>query len=88
MKLDIYPFMQAGILRKNPNIKWGKTPDGSPWGPDRYNRHEDLDNKYKLKDEIGKTIPHLNLAEKKARDNNLKFTSHERVKPRELSTTI
>ena len=60
VRLNIYPFMQAGILRKNPNIKWGKdrgkNPEGSPWGPDRHNRYEDLDEQYKLKDEKGNVI--------------------------------
>jgi hypothetical protein len=35
---------QAGVLRKRPNIKWGKdrgkNPPGSPWGEERDNdRH-------------------------------------------------
>lgn len=55
--------MHAGILRKNPNIKWkkdrGKNPAGAPWGPERHNRYEDLDDKYKLRDEHGKVIEHL-----------------------------
>ena len=63
VRMNIYPFMHAGILRKNPNIKWGKdrgkNPEGSPWGPDRHNRYEDLDDKYKLKDENKKVIEHL-----------------------------
>jgi hypothetical protein len=63
VRLNIYPFMQAGILRKNPNVKWGKdrgkNPTGSPWGPDRHNRYEDLEDKYKLRDEDGKVIEHL-----------------------------
>lgn len=63
VRLNIYPFMQAGILRKNPNIKWGKdrgkNPAGSPWGPDRHNRYEDLEDKYKLMDENKRVIEHL-----------------------------
>lgn len=50
--LNIRPFIQADVLRKKPNIKWGidrgKNPPGSPWGEIRDN---------------GK---HLSLAEKKA----------------------
>lgn len=74
VRLNIYPFMQAGILRKNPtSIKWqkdrGKNPAGSPWGPDRYNRYEDLDNEYKLKDENGRVIERLsNEVKRKARE--------------------
>ena len=41
---NIRPFMQADVLRKRPNIKWGidrgKNPPGSPWGEERDNdRH-------------------------------------------------
>lgn len=41
VRLNIRPFMEAGVLRKNPNIKWGidrgKNPPGSPWGEIRDN---------------------------------------------------
>jgi hypothetical protein len=41
VRLNIRPFVQAGVLRKNPNIKWnkdrGKNPPDSPWGEDRNN---------------------------------------------------
>jgi hypothetical protein len=44
VRLNIRPFMQADVLRKRPNIKWGvdrgKNPPGSPWGEERDNdRH-------------------------------------------------
>ncbi|HOW26031.1 MAG TPA: hypothetical protein PK711_10210 [Bacteroidales bacterium] len=64
VRLNIYPFMQAGVLRKNPtSIKWekdrGKNPSGSYWGEDRFNRYEDLPEKNKLRDANGKVIEHL-----------------------------
>ena len=35
VRLNIRPFVQAGILRKKPNINWkkdrGQNPPGSPW---------------------------------------------------------
>ena len=41
VRLNIRPFMQAEVLRKKPNIKWGvdrgKNPPGSPWGVVRDN---------------------------------------------------
>jgi len=42
--------MEAGVLRKNPNIKWGidrgKNPPGSPWGEIRDNdKHLSLSEK-------------------------------------------
>ncbi len=44
VRLNIRPFMEADVLRKRPNIKWGidrgKNPPGSPWGEIRDNdRH-------------------------------------------------
>jgi hypothetical protein len=44
VRLNIRPFMEADVLRKRPNIKWGvdrgKNPPGSPWGEKRDNdRH-------------------------------------------------
>jgi len=56
VRLNIRPFIEADILRKKPNIKWGidrgKNPPGSPWG------------------EIRNNDRHLTLAEKKtAREN-------------------
>ncbi len=57
VRLNIRPFMeadlsagQAGVLRKRPNIKWGKdrgkNPPGSPWGEERDNdRHLTLEEK-------------------------------------------
>ncbi|GHB48319.1 Eco57I restriction-modification methylase domain-containing protein [Mongoliitalea lutea] len=41
VRLNIRPFMEANILRKKPNIKWGKdrgkNPPGAPWGEERNN---------------------------------------------------
>lgn len=41
VRLNIRPFMEANILRKKPNIKWGidrgKNPPGAPWGEERDN---------------------------------------------------
>jgi hypothetical protein len=44
VRLNIRPFIQADVLKKRPNIKWGidrgKNPTGSPWGEIRDNdRH-------------------------------------------------
>ena len=75
VRLNIYPFMQAGVLRKNPNnIKWGKdrgkNPEGSHWGPDRHNRYEDLDYAWKVRDEQGRVVEHLtNVVKREARQN-------------------
>lgn len=74
VRLNIYPFIQAGILKKKPNIKWGKdrgkNPPGTPWGADRYNRYEELAEEYKLTDDKGEIIPHLkNEIKRKARES-------------------
>jgi hypothetical protein len=50
VRLNIRPFMEADVLRKRPNIKWGKdrgkNPPGSPWGEERDNdRHLTLEEK-------------------------------------------
>ncbi len=50
VRLNIRPFMEADVLRKKPNIKWGvdrgKNPPGSPWGEIRDNdRHLRLEDK-------------------------------------------
>ncbi|MDB6112931.1 MAG: type restriction endonuclease subunit, partial [Pedosphaera sp.] len=41
VRLNIRPFIEANILKKRPNIKWGvdrgKNPLGAPWGEDRDN---------------------------------------------------
>ena len=73
--LNVYPFVEAGVLRKKFNVKWtkdrGKNPEGSYWGPLRYNRYEDLDDEYKLKSDDGEVIPHLtNDIKRKARKEN------------------
>jgi len=47
VRLNIRPFVTAGVLRKNPNSKWtkdrGKDPETAPWyevfGDDRINDH-------------------------------------------------
>jgi hypothetical protein len=54
VRLNIRPFMEADVLRKRPNIKWGKdrgkNPSGSPWGEERDNdRHLTLEEKRKAK---------------------------------------
>lgn len=63
VRLNVYPFIQAGVLRKKFNVKWGKdrgkNPSGSLWGPERWNRYEDLEDKWKLRDEQNNVIPHL-----------------------------
>ena len=52
VRLTIRPFIEADVLRKKPNIKWGidrgKNPKGAPWG------------------EIRDNDRHLTLAEKRA----------------------
>ncbi len=61
--LNIKPFIEAGILRDEPNVRYtkdrGKNPEGAPWGPKRYNRYEDVSDEYKLKDENGDVIERL-----------------------------
>jgi len=52
VRLNIRPFMEADVLRKRPNIKWGKdrgkNPPGFPWGEERDNdRHLTLGEKRK-----------------------------------------
>jgi hypothetical protein len=54
VRLNIRPFMEADVLRKKPNIKWGvdrgKNPPGSPLGEIRDNdRHMSLEEKRKAK---------------------------------------
>ena len=54
VRLNIRPFMEADVLRKRPNIKWGKdrgkNPPGSPWGEERDNdRHLTLEEKRKAR---------------------------------------
>jgi hypothetical protein len=58
VRINIRPFMEADVLRKKPNIKWGvdrgKNAPGSPWG------------------EIRDNDKHLTLAEKRdARENKI-----------------
>ena len=60
VRLNIRPFIQAGILRKNPNINWnkdrGKDVESAPWfhkyGGDRINDcHLTLEEKKTVKEE-------------------------------------
>ena len=72
--LNIKPFVEAGILRDEPNVRYtkdrGKNPEGAPWGPKRYNRYEDVPDEYKLKDEDGEVIEHLtNEVKRRVREN-------------------
>ena len=55
VRLNIRPFIEADVLRKRPNIKWGidrgKNPPGSPWGEERDNdRHLSLAEKQKARE--------------------------------------
>jgi len=55
VRLNIRPFVEAGILRSRFNIKWGidrgKNPAGSPWGEIRDNdRHLSLEEKRKARE--------------------------------------
>jgi len=63
VRMNVYPFIEAGVLRKKFNIKWGKdrgkNPSGSHWGPERWNRYEDLEDEWKLKDDNKNIIPTL-----------------------------
>jgi hypothetical protein len=51
VRLNIRPFVEAGVLRSKFNVKWGvdrgKNPPGSPWGEVRDNdRHLSLEEKW------------------------------------------
>jgi len=55
VRLNIRPFMEADLLRKHPNIKWGidrgRNPPDSPWGKERDNdRHLTLAEKRKARE--------------------------------------
>ena len=72
VRMNVYPFIEAGVLRKKFNVKWdkdrGKNPSGSYWGPERWNRYEKLDEQWKLKDENKNIIPSLsNEVKRKAK---------------------
>jgi hypothetical protein len=59
VRLNIRPFMEADVLRKKPNIKWGvdrgKNPPGSPWGEVRDNdKHLSMEEKQAVKEIIKK----------------------------------
>ncbi len=71
--LNIKPFIEAGILRDEPNVRYtkdrGKNPEGSTWGRKRYNRYEDVPDEHKLRDEDGNVIEHLtNEIKRRARE--------------------
>lgn len=56
VRMNIRPFFEAGVLRKNPNIKWGKDrgkdPADAPWGEERINdRHLTLAEKHAARGE-------------------------------------
>ena len=63
MRLNIRPFLEAGVLRKRPNIKWGvdrgKNPPGSPWGEER-----DNDKHLRLAEKMGWTLILTQMASK------------------------
>ena len=46
VRVNIWPFVEAGVLRGKVTVNWkkdrGKNPPGSPWGEDRHNRYEDI----------------------------------------------
>src|SRR5262249_14935063 len=46
VRVNIWPFVRAGVLRSKVNISWkkdrGKNPPDAYWGEDRYNRYEDI----------------------------------------------
>jgi hypothetical protein len=55
VRLNIRPFVEAGVLRKKFNLKWGidrgKNPPGSPWGEIRDNdKHLSLEEKRKARE--------------------------------------
>jgi hypothetical protein len=59
VRLNIRPFMEADVLRKKPNIKWGvdrgKNPPGSPWGEVRDNdKHLSLKEKREARENANK----------------------------------
>lgn len=59
VRMNIRPFVTAGILRTKPNIKWekdkGKNPSGSPWGEERNNNlNLTLAEKIKAREEAGR----------------------------------
>ncbi|MDD2306827.1 MAG: hypothetical protein PHP53_19150 [Prolixibacteraceae bacterium] len=57
VRLNIRPFVEAGVLRTKFNIKWGvdrgKNPPGSPWGEERDNdKHLSLEEKRKARENM------------------------------------
>ena len=57
VRLNIRPFVEAGVLRSRFNIKWGidrgKNPAGSLWGEIRDNdKHLSLEEKRKAREKI------------------------------------
>lgn len=58
VRLNIRPFMEAGVLRSKPNIKWGKdrgkNPPGAPFGEERHNdKHFTNAEKHEARREAG-----------------------------------
>lgn len=56
VRLNVRPFVEAGVLRNKFNVKWGidrgKNPSGSPWGEVRDNdTHLSLEEKRKAREE-------------------------------------
>lgn len=61
VRLNIRPFVIAGVLRNKFNVKWGvdrgKNPPGSPWGEKRDNDvHLTLEEKRKARDNVRKSL--------------------------------
>lgn len=59
VRLNIRPFVEAGVLRSKFNLKWGvdrgKNPPGAPWGEIRDNdRHLRLEEKREAREKVGK----------------------------------
>ncbi|AEE54503.1 Eco57I restriction-modification methylase domain-containing protein [Haliscomenobacter hydrossis] len=59
VRLNIRPFVEAGVLRSKFNLKWGvdrgKNPPGAPWGEVRDNdRHLRLEEKREAREKVGK----------------------------------
>jgi hypothetical protein len=59
VRLNIRPFVEAGVLRNKFNVKWGvdrgKNPPGSPWGEVRDNdKHLRLEEKRAAREKIKK----------------------------------
>ena len=84
VRLNIRPFIEADVLRKKPNIKWGvdrgKNPPGSYWGEARDNdKHLSLEEKQIAREKIKKQ-------KKKKRNKKVeKVKTHKRKEPWEAA---